>query len=92
MNSYNRSAEINPYRYGSGRYRGQILIECMDCAQSKTVTEGCTTGAIKIDPTRLSDLEIVKQWFKGWRVKGVRGAKRTRCPACVKTRPHRREV
>lgn len=37
-----------------------------------------------------SDAVIARECFPGWRVKGVRGAKHTRCPKCVSLRrtPH----
>lgn len=55
-----------------GRTVEVVTVECGKCFRA---------AKHKCDHT-LSDIEIAKRHYRGWKIKGVRGAKITRCPNC----------
>lgn len=60
-----------------GRTVETVLVECVCCLKGKKV---------RCDH-RLSNVEIARKHYRGWTIKGVRGAKSTCCPTC-KTKKH----
>lgn len=56
-----------------GRTVETVVVECSVCFKSKKVR--CDHSA--------SDTAIAKRHFPRWTIKGVYGAKRTRCPNCL---------
>lgn len=60
---------------------------CLDHGKTvRTVAVGCRgCGKFVSKPYRhdASDAEIARRCFSGWKIKNVRGAKRTLCPKCI---------